>query len=72
MTELNLNGTAVKGDGLAHLKGLVGLKVIELPAVEMTIKQVAPLATLRGLERFAYRCGTTATSGSAFWPASRS
>jgi Leucine-rich repeat (LRR) protein len=51
LTELNLSGTSVKGDGLVCLKDAAGLRVLELPAVPMTIKQVAPLSGLKGLER---------------------
>jgi Leucine-rich repeat (LRR) protein len=51
LTELYLPGTAIKGDGLVHLKGIVELAKLELPATPMTIKQAAPLAALTELER---------------------
>lgn len=51
LTDLNLIGTAVKGDGLVHLKSLVELANLDLPAVPMTAKQVAPLAPLKELEK---------------------
>ena len=31
LTELDLSGASVKGDGLLHLKGLVNLVTLELP-----------------------------------------
>jgi Leucine-rich repeat (LRR) protein len=52
LTELNLSGTSVKGDGVIHLKGLVDLVTLDLPDARMTVKQVAPLAASKDLQRF--------------------
>src|SRR4029079_5531001 len=51
LTGLNLRGTGVKGDGLVHLKGLTGLKVLELPDAELSQKQVSPLTVMTNRER---------------------
>lgn len=48
LEELFLNGTAITGNGLVHLKGLSNLKELELSNA-VTIKQAAPLSSLRGL-----------------------
>jgi Leucine-rich repeat (LRR) protein len=52
LTELNLSGTAIKGDGLVHLKGLLDLTSLELPDARMSVKQVTPLSGLKELDHF--------------------
>ncbi len=51
LTELNLANTSVRGDGLVHLKGLAGLHALDLRGLGCNVRQMAPLAELKALER---------------------
>jgi Leucine-rich repeat (LRR) protein len=56
LEELNLRGTRVKGDGLAHLKDLKDLVRLYLPLETVfTGRQLAPIVALPGLEVLSFK-----------------